>query len=73
MRGILGTKIGMTQIFDDENRIVPVTVVKVAGCRVGQVKTRDNDGYAAVQLCLGQKRDNKVSKAAAGQRSLCGN
>lgn len=72
MRGILGTKIGMTQIFDDENRIVPVTVVKVAGCRVGQVKTRDNDGYAAVQLCLGQKRNNKITKAAAGHARAAG-
>lgn len=66
MRGILGEKMGMTQVFDDEGRVVPVTVLKVAGCRVGQVKTEDTDGYGAVQLCLGTMRENRVNKPMAG-------
>jgi large subunit ribosomal protein L3 len=66
VKGILGEKIGMTQIFDDESRVVPVTVVKVAGCRVGQIKTDESDGYDAVQLCLGTQRRDKANKPASG-------
>jgi large subunit ribosomal protein L3 len=59
-RGILGTKLGMTQVFDDEARIVPVTVIRAGPCSVVQVKSRDRDGYSAVQLGFGDvKRVNK--------------
>lgn len=59
-RGILGTKLGMTQVFDDEGRVVPVTVVRAGPCPVVQVRTPDRDGYAAVQLGYGAlKRANK--------------
>ncbi len=62
-KGILGTKLGMTQVFDDESRIVPVTVVEAGPCTVAQVKTPDRDGYAAVQLAYGSRKHvNKPSK-----------
>ncbi len=63
-KGILGTKLGMTQVFDDENRIVPVTVVEAGPCTVAQVKTPETDGYAAVQLAYGSRKH--TSKPAAG-------
>ncbi len=66
MKGILGKKVGMTQIFDEDARVVPVTVVKVAGCRVGQVKTLETDGYEAMQLCLGEKKRSKATKPEIG-------
>lgn len=60
VKGILGRKIGMTQIFDDNGRAVPVTVVEAGPCRVAQVKTPETDGYAAIQLGFGApKRTNK--------------
>ncbi len=60
VKGILGRKIGMTQIFDDNGRAVPVTVVEAGPCRVAQVKTPERDGYTAVQLAFGDaKHTNK--------------
>ena len=60
VKGILGRKIGMTQIFDDAGHAVPVTVVEAGPCRVAQVKTPETDGYTAVQLAFGDsKRTNK--------------
>lgn len=62
-KGILGTKLGMTQVFDDENRMIPVTVVQAGPCTVTQVKTDETDGYRAVQLAFGQRKHvNKPSK-----------
>lgn len=62
-KGILGTKLGMTQVFDDDSRIVPVTVVEAGPCKVTQVKTPDRDGYAAVQLAYGaRKHVNRPTK-----------
>jgi large subunit ribosomal protein L3 len=55
-KGILGTKLGMTQVFDDDGTIVPVTVVEAGPCTVAQVKTPDRDGYAAVQLAYGSRK-----------------
>src|SRR3979409_2129113 len=52
-KGIRGRKLGMTQIWDDENRVVPVTVIEAGPCRVVQLKTPERDGYAAVQLPFG--------------------
>jgi large subunit ribosomal protein L3 len=65
-RGILGEKLGMTQIFDDNNRIVPVTVVKAGPCVVTQIRTKEKDGYSAVQLGYGQVDPRKVTKPVAG-------
>lgn len=63
-KGILGTKLGMTQIFDDEGRVVPVTVLRAGPCPVIQVRTIQRDGYAAVQLGFGEVK--KVNKPLAG-------
>ena len=60
VKGILGRKIGMTQVFDDDGRAVPVTVLEAGPCRVAQTKTPERDGYTAVQLAFGEaKRPNK--------------
>ena len=50
MKAILGEKLGMTQVFDDESRAVPVTVIKAGPCRVVQIKRPDTDGYRAIQI-----------------------
>ncbi|MEY3020563.1 MAG: hypothetical protein RLZZ272_1547 [Actinomycetota bacterium] len=69
-KGILGTKIGMTQVFDEDNRVVPVTVVQAEPNTVAQVKTRDSDGYSAVQLAYGRRK--RVSKPMAGHLAKAG-
>ena len=53
MNGLLGTKLGMTQLWDENNRVVPVTVIQAGPCVVTQVRTPDSDGYSAVQLGFG--------------------
>jgi large subunit ribosomal protein L3 len=65
VKGILGEKLGMTQIFDDA-RAVPVTVIKAGPCFVAQVKTKEKDGYAAVQLSYSEPRRNGLSKPQRG-------
>jgi large subunit ribosomal protein L3 len=72
MKGILGTKLGMTQVFDESNRIVPVTVVKAGPCVVTQVRTEENDGYQAVQLAFGAIDPRKVNKPKAGHFAKAG-
>ena len=64
--GILGTKLGMTQVFDENNRIVPVTVIKAGPNVVTQIRTEDNDGYTAVQLAFGAIDPRKVNKPKTG-------
>ncbi|HXR41249.1 MAG TPA: 50S ribosomal protein L3 [Acidothermaceae bacterium] len=66
MKGVLGEKLGMTQVFDDQGRIVPVTVVQAGPCVVTQVRTPDVDGYSAVQLAYGAIDPRKVNKPEAG-------
>ena len=70
MKGILGEKIGMTQVFTDEGRAVPVTVIKAGPCLVVQVKTPERDGYAAVQLGYGDRR--RTGKPMAGHFGKAG-
>jgi len=65
-RGLLGEKLGMTQVFDANNRIVPVTVIKAGPCVVTQIRTQEKDGYTAVQLAYGQIDPRKVTKPVAG-------
>lgn len=72
IKGILGNKLGMTQIFDDENRVIPVTVVKAGPCVVTQVRTEENDGYNAVQLAFGAIDPRKVNKPLAGHFAKAG-
>jgi large subunit ribosomal protein L3 len=71
-KGILGEKLGMTQIFDENNRIVPVTVVKAGPCIVTQIRTREKDGYSAVQLAYGQIDPRKVTKPVSGHFKSAG-
>lgn len=62
VRGVLGEKLGMTQVFDAAGKIVPVTVVKAGPCVITRVRTPDTDGYSAVQLGFGQIDPRKVNK-----------
>jgi large subunit ribosomal protein L3 len=69
-KGILGTKVGMTQVFDEDNRVVPVTIVQATPNTVTQVKTVASDGYTAVQLAYGSKKH--VTKPLAGHLGKAG-
>ena len=71
-KGILGTKLGMTQIFTEDSRIVPVTVIQAGPCVVTQVKTIERDGYEAVQMAYSEARRGKVSKPLAGHFKAAG-
>lgn len=66
-KGILGTKLGMTQVFDENNRVVPVTVVKAGPNVVTRIRTSERDGYTAVQLAYGEISPRKVNKPLTGQ------
>ena len=70
--GLVGRKIGMTRIFADDGTSIPVTVVDVADNRVTQVKTPENDGYAAIQVAYGERRASRVNKPAAGHFAKAG-
>ena len=70
--GILGTKLGMTQVFDENNRVVPVTVVQAGPNVVTQVRTPENDGYTAVQLAFGAIDPRKVNKPETGHFGKAG-
>jgi large subunit ribosomal protein L3 len=72
IKGILGTKLGMTQVFDDNNRIVPVTVVKAGPNVVTQIRTTEKDGYSAVQLAFGAIDPRKVNKPETGHFAKAG-
>ena len=65
-KGIIGRKIGMTQIFDEKGNVIPVTVIEVGPCVVAQVKTVETDGYNAVQLGFGDVKDKHINKPEAG-------
>ena len=65
-KGIIGKKIGMTQIFDEKGNVVPVTVIETAGNIVAQVKTVETDGYNAIQLGCGEIKDKHINKPEAG-------
>ena len=65
-KALLGKKLGMTQIFDKDGKAIPVTVIEAGPCTVVQVKTKDADGYEAVQLGFGEVKANKVTKPKAG-------
>ncbi len=71
-RAIVGEKVGMTQVWDDDDRVVPVTVLRVRPCRVVQVKTNERDGYSALQVTFGQKQASKLTKPVAGQYEAAG-
>jgi large subunit ribosomal protein L3 len=72
VKGLLGTKLGMTQLWDANNRVVPVTVVQAGPCVVTQVRTPSSDGYNAVQLGFGAVKAKQVTKPAAGHFEKAG-
>ena len=72
IKGILGTKLGMTQIFDEDNRVIPVTVVGAGPCVVTQIRAIDNDGYNAIQIAYGEIDPRKVKKPQAGHFNKAG-
>ncbi len=65
-KGLIGKKVGMTQIFDEKGMIIPVTVIEAGPCVVSQVKTVETDGYNAIQLGFGEVKSSKVNKPKAG-------
>ncbi|MBW3536777.1 MAG: 50S ribosomal protein L3 [Actinobacteria bacterium] len=71
-KAIVGEKLGMTQVWDEQNRAVPVTVVSVAPCRVVQVKSPDKDGYSAVQVTWGVRSNGSLTKPEAGHFAKAG-
>ena len=70
--GLVGRKVGMTRVFTDDGAAIPVTVLDVANNRVTQIKTPENDGYAAVQVTYGKRRASRVTKAQAGHLAKAG-
>lgn len=71
-KGILGRKIGMTQIFDDKSRVVPVTVIQVENCRVSGLRTQEKDGYTAIQMSFGDVKEKSLSKPEVGHLKAAG-
>jgi large subunit ribosomal protein L3 len=72
MKGVLGEKLGMTQVWDENNKVIPVTVVKAGPCVVTQVRTPDTDGYSGVQIAYGAIDPRKVNKPATGHFAKAG-
>jgi large subunit ribosomal protein L3 len=72
MKGIIGKKLGMTRIFNDQGRAVPVTVIEVGPCPVIQVKTKDSDGYDAIQVGFGKRKEKRTTKPIAGHFAKSG-
>jgi large subunit ribosomal protein L3 len=71
-KAIVGEKVGMTQVWDEENRAIPVTVLKVAPVRVVQVKTPETDGYSALQVTWGTRKPNTLNQPEAGHFDAAG-
>ena len=69
-KAILATKVGMTQIFNEDGALIPVTVLQAGPCVVTQVKTVDNDGYSAVQVGYMEKKDKVVAKDGSGKKTV---
>jgi large subunit ribosomal protein L3 len=72
VKGVLGEKLGMTQVWDDNNKVVPVTVVKAGPCVVTQVRSPETDGYSAVQIAFGAIDPRKVNKPLSGHFAKAG-
>ena len=70
--GLVGRKVGMTRVFTEQGASVPVTVLEMTANRVTQVKTKETDGYTAVQVTFGEKKANRVNKAEAGHFAKAG-
>lgn len=71
-KAIVAEKVGMTQLWDDDNRVVPVTMLRVSPCRIVQIKTTERDGYTALQVTYGSKSASKLNQPDAGHFSKAG-
>ena len=71
-KGILGRKLGMTQVFDAAARAIPVTAIEAGPCRVAQIRTPERDGYSAIQLAFGEIREGKLNKPQLGHLKKSG-
>lgn len=69
---IVGEKVGMTQVWDDDRNVVPVTVLKVTPCRIVQIKTPEKDGYSALQVTYGDRKPEKLTQPLAGHYAAAG-
>lgn len=69
---IVGEKVGMTQVWDDDRNVVPVTVLKVTPCRIVQIKTPETDGYSALQVTYGDRKPEKLTQPLAGHYAAAG-
>ena len=65
-KGLIGKKVGMTQIFDEQGKVIPVTVIEAGPCVIAQIKTTETDGYNAIQLGFGEVKEHKVNKPVKG-------
>jgi large subunit ribosomal protein L3 len=72
VKAILGEKLGMTQVFDDESQAIPVTVIKAGPCRVVQIKSTDTDGYGAIQIAYREIPEHRATKPVAGHYRKAG-
>ena len=72
MRGLIAKKVGMSQIFDDDGSVIPVTILQAGPCSVAQVKTVDNDGYDSVQIAYGDKKEKNSNKPLNGHLKKAG-
>lgn len=72
MDALIGTKVGMTRIFDENGRDLPITVIAAGPCTVSQVKTIENDGYQAVQLAFGARKERNITKPMLGHLKRAG-
>src|SRR3984885_10476827 len=71
-KGILGRKLGMTQVFDDAHRVIPVSVIEAGPCRVVQLRTPERDGYSAVQIAFGETKAARLNKPELGHLKAAG-
>jgi large subunit ribosomal protein L3 len=67
MSGLIGKKMGMSNVFNAAGELIPVTIVKAGPCRIVSIRTKDKDGYTALQLGFGEKKEKNISKPVAGQ------
>lgn len=72
MKGLIGKKVGMTQVYDENGVLIPVTVIQAGPCLVTDVKTMERDGYTAIQLGFGERKAKNVTKARAGHLAKAG-
>ena len=71
-KGIIGRKVGMTQIFDEKGNVIPVTVIEAGPCVVAQVKTTERDGYESIQLGFGEVKEKHINRPKKGHFAKAG-